>query len=134
MSAPRPRQIACTRVVLPVPRSPEKPIAAGASRLAPSVSPNRLSASWERCWAPVIGLRLELEDLITQQRRPLEVECFGGGLQLLLEQADQGVALARVVGARRGGGGLGRLGIGEACREPHLIHRLDDRSGRDALG
>src|SRR5438445_2950508 len=36
-----------------------------------------------------ISLSLELEELVPQHRRELEVQLFGGGLHLLLEQPDQ---------------------------------------------
>src|SRR3989441_13237653 len=85
--------MAWTRVVFPVPSSPDNPMTAGAWSWRPRSSPNRLSSLAER------RIGLELQELIAQHRRQLEIELLGGGLHLLLQHADQGVALARVGGA-----------------------------------
>src|SRR5438445_6179148 len=84
--------MAWTRVVFPVPSSPDNPMTAGAWSWRPRSSPNRLSSLAERR----IGGGLELQELIAQHRRQLEIELFGGGLHLLLEHADEGLALSRV--------------------------------------
>src|SRR2546426_11946579 len=60
----------------------------------------------------------ELEDLVAQQRRQLEVELLGGRLHLTLEQLDQRVALLGVGRPRRGLLlGSGRAGVGHASDE-----------------
>src|SRR5437763_7821502 len=108
---------------------------AGAASSRPSVSPNRLSASAERRMGGAYGIAVgpELEDLIPQHRGQLEVELFGGGLHLALEQPDEGLALFGIDGAVDARlRGLGGLGIREARREAHLVHRLDDRARRGA--
>src|SRR2546430_6868155 len=78
--APSTSQIAWTRVVFPVPSSPESPMTAGPARSRPSASPNRWSASADRRITAGVGLGPELEDLVAQQSGELEVELFGGGL------------------------------------------------------
>src|SRR5512147_214328 len=87
-------------VVFPDPRSPEKPMIAGARSSRPKRSPNWLSSSTcsRTPTSPWLELRLQLEQLIPQQRSQLEVECFGGGLHLRFEQPDHRVPL----------GGIGR--------------------------
>src|SRR2546429_4089821 len=94
--------MACTSVVLPEPSSPESPITAGAASPRPSSSPNRLSASADRRMGRRVSFGPELEDLVAQQRRQLEVELLGGRLHLTLEQLDQRVALLGVGRPRRG--------------------------------
>src|SRR6266487_3525462 len=74
--------MAWTRVVFPVPISPDKPITTGAVRRAPTPSPNRLSSSAER------RIGFQLEDLVAQHRRQLEIELLRGRLHLLLQQPD----------------------------------------------
>src|SRR2546427_13146256 len=86
--------MAWTRVVFPVPSSPDNPMTAGAWSWRPRSSPNRLSSLAERR----IGGGLELQELIAQHRCQLEIELFGGGLHLLLQHPDQRIALARVGG------------------------------------
>jgi hypothetical protein len=54
--------------------------------------------------SPRLQLGLELEQLIAQQRRLLEIECFSGSLHLGLEQPDQASRSAASAG-RRGAGG-----------------------------
>src|SRR5690242_11528596 len=115
-------------VVFPVPRSPEKPITAGARRPRPSSSPNRLSSAALRRTANRISFHPEFEDLIAQQRRHLEVELLGRRLHLALEQFDQGLALLGVGGPRHAL--LVRLagaGVREAGDEADVAHGLDDR-------
>src|SRR2546427_472288 len=73
------------RVVLPVPSSPDSPITAGAFSERPSSSPNRLSSLADRRIGGGAG-GLELEELVAQHRRQLEVELFGGGLHLRSEE------------------------------------------------
>src|SRR5207302_5044398 len=92
--APHPRQIAWTNVVLPVPSSPDNPTTTGAASSRPSASPNRLRASAERRMGGADGVAVgpKLEDLIAQHRGQLEVEIFGRGLHLALEQLDEGIA------------------------------------------
>src|SRR5437773_9491327 len=110
--APKPRQIACTRVVLPDPSSPENPMTAGGARPRPSASPNRLRSSARRRMLHRISLGFELEQLVAQYGRELEVQLFGGGLHLLLEHADQRFPLPSVRGARqRRAGRLGGLRV-----------------------
>src|SRR4029077_19747226 len=101
---PSPRQIAWTSVVFPVPSSPESPITAGAASSRPSASPNRLSASADRRIGRAGGIAVgpQLEDLIPQHGSQLEVEVFGGGLHLTLEQLDERIALFGVGGAMEG--------------------------------
>src|SRR6266571_5024651 len=79
--------MAWTRVVLPVPISPDKPITTGAVRRAPRSSPNRLSSSAER------RIGFQLENLVAQHRRELEIELLRGRLHLLLEQPDERLPL-----------------------------------------
>src|SRR2546425_3896207 len=79
--SPRPRQIACTRVVLPEPSSPESPITAGAARSRPSSSPNRLRSFARRRMVRRIPFGLELEELVAQHRGELEVQLLGRGLR-----------------------------------------------------
>src|SRR5437879_13896604 len=127
-----PRQIAWTNVVLPVPSSPDNPTTAGGASSRPSASPNRLRASAERRMGGADGVAVgpELEDLIAQHRGQLEIEIFGRGLHLALEQLDEGIALFGVRGpVEPGRGGLGGLRVRHARRESHLVHRLDDRAG-----
>src|ERR1700704_3525127 len=126
--------MACTSVVFPVPSSPESPITVGATSSRPSASPNWLSASADRRMAYGVAVGPELEDLVAQDGGQLEIELFGGGLHLALEQFDERVALGgvgRTMECRLGG--LGGLRVREARRESHLIHRLDDRARRDVL-
>src|SRR5438034_1144484 len=131
---PTPRQIACTSVVFPVPSSPESPITAGARSARPSSSPNRLSSCSRHRMADRVSLGLELENLIAQHRRELEVELLGRRLHLLLEQADEGLPLVHVGGAmQRGGRRLGRLRIGHPGGEAYLVHRFHDGARRDAV-
>src|ERR671930_1803138 len=126
--------MACTSVVFPVPSSPESPITAGAVRSRPSASPNRWSSSADRRMTDGVGLGTQLEDLVAQQGGELEVELFGGGLHLALEQGDERVALLRVRGARHATlGGTRGLGVRHPGREPHLIDRFLDRSGRNTV-
>src|SRR6266550_6073953 len=97
---------------------------AGAASSRPSVSPNRLSASAERRMGGAFGIAVgpELEDLIPQHGGHLEVELFGGGLHLALEQLDERLALFGVGGAMDARlGGLDGLRVREARREAHLI-------------
>src|SRR5258706_12490245 len=82
--------MACTSVVFPVPSSPDNPITAGARSWRPRSSPNRLSSLAER------RIGLELQELIAQHRRQLEIELLGSGLHLLLQHTDEGLALAGV--------------------------------------
>src|SRR3989475_13335328 len=96
--------MAWTSVVFPVPSSPDSPITAGARRARPSPSPNRLSSSSRHRMADRVPLGLELENLIAQHRRQLEVELLGRRLHLLLEQTDEGLPLPRVGGPLQGGG------------------------------
>src|SRR5439155_27292445 len=122
--------MAWTSVVFPVPSSPDNPITAGARSLAPRSSPNRLSSLAERR----IGGGLELQELIAQHRRQLEIELFGGGLRLLGEDADEGRALARVGGtAERHRPRFRSARIGDAGDEADITHRLHDGPWRDAV-
>src|SRR3989441_13277840 len=84
--------------------SPESPITAGAASSRPSASPNRLSASADRRIGRADGIAVgpQLEDLIPQHGGELEVELFGGGLHLTLEQLDERIALCGVGGAMEG--------------------------------
>src|SRR2546425_2264178 len=65
--------MAWTSVVFPVPSSPDSPITAGARSARPNSSPNRLSSSSRHRMADRVPLGLELENLIAQHRRQLEV-------------------------------------------------------------
>src|SRR5256885_16858439 len=104
--------MACTRVVLPDPSSPDSPITTGAARLRPSSSPNRFSSSARSRIVHHIPFGLELEELIAQHCCELEVELLCGGLHLLFEQPDERLPLARVRRAAE------RREIGRAsCRE-----------------
>src|SRR5437867_11526661 len=85
--------MAWTSAVFPVPSSPDSPITAGARSWRPRSSPNRLSSLAER------RIGLELQELIAQHGRQLETELHSPGLHLLLKQADERFALARVDGA-----------------------------------
>src|SRR5207247_806283 len=85
-----------------VPSSPESPMTAAPARSRPSASPNRWSSSADRRMTTGVGLGPELEDLVAQQGGELEVELFGGGLHLALEQRNERIALLRVGGARPG--------------------------------
>src|SRR2546430_8312966 len=107
---------------------------AGGDRLRPSSSPNRLSSSARRRMLHRISLSLELEELVPQHRRELEVQLFGGGLHLLLEQPDQRFSFPRVRGApERRTRRLGGLRVRNPRGKAHLVHRLDDRAGRDLV-
>src|SRR5207249_657466 len=77
--APKPRQIACTRVVLPDPNSPESPMTAGGARPRPNSSPNRLSSSARRRMVHRIPFGLELEELVAPPSGQPEVQLFGRG-------------------------------------------------------
>src|SRR5260221_5745643 len=85
--------MAWTSVVFPLPISPDRPITTGAVSRAPTSSPNRLSSSAER------RIGLQLEDLVSQHCRQLEIELLRGRLHLLLQQPDERVALLGVGGA-----------------------------------
>src|SRR5947209_7669969 len=120
--------MAWTRVVFPVPSSPDNPMTAGAWSWRPRSSPNRLSSLAER------RIGLELQELIAQHRRQLEIELFGGGLHLLLEHADEGLALARVGGgADVAGARLRDPRVGDAGDEADVTHRFHDGPWRDAV-
>src|SRR6266498_2903717 len=80
--------MAWTSVVFPVPSSPDKPMTAGAVSWAPSSSPNRLSSLADR------RIGLELQKLIAQHRRQLEIQLFRRRLHLLLQHADECFAAA----------------------------------------
>src|SRR5207247_9235697 len=126
--------MACTSVVLPEPSSPESPITAGAASPRPSSSPNGLGASAERRRGRRVSFGPELEDLVAQQRRQLEVELLGGRLHLTLEQLDQRVALLRVGRPRRGLLlGSARAGVGHASDEADVAHPLHDGPRRDVV-
>src|SRR2546430_13204549 len=84
-------------VVLPVPSSPDSPITFGAWSDRPSSSPNWLSSLADRRIGGKRGASgLELEELVAQEGRQLEVELFGGRLHLLLQHANEGFALGVV--------------------------------------
>src|SRR5437879_9689688 len=120
--------MAWTRVVFPVPSSPDNPITAGARSWRPRASPNRLSSLAER------RIGLELQELIAQHRRQLEIELLGGGLHLLLQHADESLALAGVGGAADlAGTRLPDPRVGDAGHEPDIEHRLHDGPRRDAM-
>src|SRR5213080_1158082 len=102
--------MACTRVVLPDPSSPDSPITTGAARLRPSSSPNRFSSSARSRIVHHIPFGLELEELIAQHCRELEVELLCGGLHLLLEQPDERLPLARDQPGAQPPGGRARAG------------------------
>src|SRR5437773_4264010 len=86
--APKPRQIACTRVVLPDPNSPESPMTAGGARPRPNSSPNRLSSSARRRMVHRIPFGLEPEERVAHPRGHPEFQPFGRGLLLRLTQPD----------------------------------------------
>src|SRR5438034_8978342 len=121
------------RVVWPVPSSPDSPITAGAFSERPSSSPNRLSSLADRrIGGGAAGL--ELEELVAQHRRQLEVELFGGGLHLLLQHADERLTLGGV--GRPADGARPRLpdaGAGDAGPAPNVEHRFDDGPWGDAV-
>src|SRR6476661_88082 len=120
--------MAWTSAVFPVPISPDRPITAGAVISAPSASPNRLSSSAER------RIGLELENLVAQHCRQLEVEFFGGGLHLLLQQANERVPLLGVGGpADRGVRRLGGSCVGDPRDEADVAYGLDDGPRGDAV-
>src|SRR5207253_6435306 len=120
--------MAWTRVVFPVPSSPDSPITAGARSWRPRSSPNRLSSLAER------RIGLELQELIAQDRRLLEIELLSRGLHLLLQHADESFALARVGGAADlPGPGLRHPRVGDAGHEADVAHRLHNRPRRDAM-
>src|SRR6266478_8252359 len=115
-------------VVFPVPSSPDNPMTAGARSWRPRSSPNRLSSLAER------RIGLELQELIAQHRRELEIELLGGGLHLLLQHADEGVALAGIGrAADLPGTRLPYSRVGDAGHEPDIEHRLHDGPRRDAM-
>src|SRR5438445_10461647 len=95
---------------------------AGAVRRAPISSPNRLSSLAER------RIGLELEELIAQHRRQLEIQLLGRRLHLLLEQPDERIALPRV---SRTADGAGRRscnpGIGRVRYEGDVDDGVDGR-------
>src|SRR5438034_4460384 len=102
---------------------------AGGDRLRPSSSPNRLSSSARRRMLHRISLSLELEELVPQHRRELEVQLFGGGLHLLLEQPDQRFSFPRVRGVperrtRRLGGLRSEEHTSELQSHSDLVCRL----------
>src|SRR5947209_203137 len=101
---------------------------AGAVRRAPISSPNWLSSLAER------RIGLELEELIAQHRRQLEIQLLGRRLHLLLEQPDEGVALPRV-GRTADGAGCRFRGpsVSHARDEPNVEHRFDDRPRYDPM-
>src|SRR6266545_8170351 len=120
--------MAWTSVVFPVPSSPDSPMTAGALSWAPSSSPNRLSSLAER------RIGLELQELIAEHRRQLEIELLSGGLHLLLQHADQGLALAGVGwAADLPGTRLPNPRVGHAGHETDIEHRLHDGPRRDAV-
>src|SRR5690349_7908176 len=126
--------MAWTRVVLPVPSSPESPTTAGARRSRPSASPNRLSSSADRRMTDRVPVGPELEDLVAQHRGELEIELLRGGLHLALEQPNESLSLLRIGGpVHPAVGRLGRLGVREPRREPHLVDRLHDRARSDSM-
>src|SRR3989454_1773980 len=120
--------MAWTRLVFPVPSSPDSPITAGARSWRPRSSPNRLSSLAER------RIGLELQELIAQHGRQLEIELLGGGLHLLLQHPDEGLALAGVGGAPDlAGPRLPNPRVGDTGHEPDIQHRLHDGPRRDAM-
>src|SRR5882724_5799213 len=115
-------------VVFPVPSSPDNSMTAGARSWRPRSSPNRLSSLAER------RIGLELQELIAQHRRELEIELLGGGLHLLLQHADEGLALAGIGGAADfAGPGLRDPRVGDAGDETDVADRFDDGPRRDAV-
>src|SRR3982074_1174804 len=117
--------MAWTRVVFPVPSSPDNPITAGARSWRPRSSPNRLSSLAER------RIGLELQELIAQHGRELEIELLGGGLHLLLQHADKGLALSGVGGAADlAGTRLPNPRVGDAGDEADVPHRFHNRPRR----
>src|SRR2546428_8395198 len=124
--------MAWTSVVFPVPSSPDSPITAGARSARPNSSPNRLSSSSRHRMADRVPLGLELENLIAQHRRQLEVELLRRRLHLLLEQADDGLPLLRVGGAvQRGGCRPRRPPLGHPGGQAALVDGLHGRARRD---
>src|SRR6266446_4523699 len=120
--------MAWTRLVFPVPSSPDSPITAGARSWRPRSSPNRLSSLAER------RIGLELQELIAQHRRQLEIELLGGGLHLLLQHVDEGLALGGVCGPPdRPCPRLRDPRVGDPGDETNIAHRLHDRPRRDAM-
>src|SRR2546427_6062625 len=120
--------MAWTGVVFPFPSTPDNPIPAGARSWRPRSSPNRLSSLAER------RIGLELQELIAQHRRQLEIELLGGGLHLLLQHADESLALAGVGGAAR----LARTTLPaprarDPRAEPDIQHPPHDGPRRAAL-
>src|SRR5437763_16995229 len=107
---------------------------AGGARPRPNSSPNRLSSSARRRMVHRIPFGLELEELVAQHRGQLEVQLFGRGLHLRLEQPDERLPLARVRWApQHGTHRLGRLGVRDTRGEAHLVHVFDDRARRDGV-
>src|SRR6266516_724364 len=125
-------------VVLPVPSSPDSPITFGAWSDRPSSSPNWLSSLADRRIGGKRGASsLELEELVAQEGRQLEVELFGGCLHLLLQHANDGFALGVVGGPPDGAPSRRALlrdaRVGNAGDESNIPHRLDDGPWRDAV-
>src|ERR1041385_1520771 len=115
-------------VVFPVPSSPDNPMTAGARSWRPRSSPNRLSSLAER------RIGLELQELIAQHRRQLEIEILGCGLHLLLQHADEGVAPT----GTRGPAALARTRfpnprVGDTSHETDVEHRFHDGPRRDVV-
>src|SRR5207302_3020247 len=74
------------------------------------------------------------QELIAQHRCQLEIELFGGGLHLLLQHADEGLALAGIGGAADLPGARFRdPRVGDAGHEPDVAHRFYDGPRRDAM-
>src|SRR3989441_10575639 len=120
--------MAWTRVVFPVPSSPDNPMTAGAWSWRPRSSPNRVSSLAER------RIGLELQELIAQHRRQLEIELLSRDLHLLLQHADESFALAGVSGAPDlAGTRLPNPRVGDTGHEPDIQHRLHDGPRRDAM-
>src|SRR2546422_8149816 len=124
--------MAWTGLVFAVPSSPDSPITAGARSARPNSSPNRLSSSSRHRMADRVPLGLELENLIAQHRRQLEVELLGRRLHLLLEQADEGLPLVRVGGTlQRGGRRFRRLRVSHPGGEAYLVRSEERRVGKE---
>src|SRR6266487_6923428 len=113
--------MAWTSVVFPVPSSPDNPMTAGAVSWAPSASPNRLSSLADR------RIGLELQELIAQHRRQLEIQLFRRRLHLLLQHTDERLALALVGRPVDGRTGLRDSGIRDPRDEANEIGRASCR-------
>src|SRR5213592_4280474 len=88
---------------------------AGGARPRPNSSPNRLSSSARRRMVHRIPFGLELEELVAQHRGQLEVQLFGRGLHLRLEQP-MSASRSRASAGRRSTGPIALAVLASATR------------------